>query len=76
VVRCDLHPDDPEIQELARLIHRATRVVPLAHIEAIYRHAGFVPVCEADTDVRIDVYHSMYGKVFTKPATDSKPTTD
>ena len=67
VVRCDLHPDDADVQELAKLIRGAVTVLPIPEIEMIFGAAGFIMHAANAARKRIDDYHDMYGRVYEKP---------
>jgi len=66
VVRCDLHPDDADVQELARLIEKSVTVLQIPDISGIFQMAGFGLVPTSMSRRKIDEYHDMYGMVFEK----------
>ncbi|MEW6035421.1 MAG: class I SAM-dependent methyltransferase [Candidatus Micrarchaeota archaeon] len=66
VVRTDLHPDDNEVQKLARLIRIAVTVLQIPEISSIFQLTGFHYVPATLMRKRIDEYHDMYGMVFHK----------
>jgi SAM-dependent methyltransferase len=74
VVRCDLHPEEKRIQQLADMIEEATTVIPMPHMRELFKLAGFSPQEDVASEAAassklvtpIDDFHRMYGQVFIK----------
>lgn len=67
VVRCDQHPGNEEIMDLARSIAMATTPLTIRDIRELFKRARFEIIPQTNPRKPIDDIHDMYGQAYVKP---------
>jgi SAM-dependent methyltransferase len=75
VIHAELHLDEPDVQEMARLIEEATTVISVEEMRTLFMDAGFAPQDQMALHQSIDIYHTMYGQVYVNGPLEPKPVT-